>query len=48
MLSLLNFGWDVKFYFLHVRLDEVGTHLKYLETINDNIKNLSKRVKRER
>jgi hypothetical protein len=37
LLSLLNFGLDVKFYFYRLRSDEVRTSLKYPETINDNI-----------
>jgi hypothetical protein len=28
--------------------NEVGTTLKYLETINGNVKNLSKRIEKER
>jgi hypothetical protein len=47
LLNLLNFGWDVKFYFHRMKFDEVGTPLKHLEIVNDNIKNLSKRVERE-
>ena len=35
----------MKFYFLHMNLDEVGTPLKHPETINGNVKNLSKRMK---
>ena len=45
LLSLLNFEWDMKFYFLHMKSDEVGTTLKHSETINGNVKNLSKRMK---
>ena len=41
ILSLLNFEWDLKFYFLHMKFDEVGTTLKHPETINGNVKNLS-------
>jgi hypothetical protein len=37
----------MKFYFLHIKFDEVGTTLKHLETINGNVKNLSKRIKRK-
>jgi hypothetical protein len=44
-LSLLNLEWDMKFYFLHTKSDEVGTTLKHPETINSNVKNLSKRIK---
>jgi hypothetical protein len=44
-LSLLNFEWDLKFYFLHMKSNEVGTTLKHPETINGNVKNLSKRMK---
>ena len=35
----------MKFYFLHMNSDEVGTPLKHPETINGNVKNLSKRMK---
>ena len=42
LLSLLNSEWDLKFYFLHMNSDEVGTTLKHPETINGNGKNLSK------
>ena len=45
LLSLLSFEWDLKFYFLHMKSNEVGTTLKHLETINGNVKNLSKRMK---
>ena len=33
----------MKFYFLRMKSDEVGTTLKHPETINGNVKNLSKR-----
>jgi len=45
LLSLLNFEWDLKFYFVHMKSNEVGTTLKHPETINGNVKNLSKRMK---
>ena len=48
LLTLLNFEWDRKFYFLHLKSDEVGTTLKHPETINGNVKNLSKRIENER
>ena len=48
LLSLLNFEWDLKFYFLHMKSDELGTTLKHLETINGNVKNLSKMIENER
>jgi hypothetical protein len=32
----------MKFYFLHMKSNEVGTTLKHPETINGNVKNLSK------
>jgi hypothetical protein len=35
----------MKFYFLHMKSDEVGTTLKRPETINGNVINLSKRIK---
>ena len=44
LLSLLNFEWDLKFYFLHMKSNKVGTTLKHPETINGNVKNLSKRM----
>jgi hypothetical protein len=47
LLSLLNFECDLKFYFLHMKSNEVATVLKHPETINGNIKNLSKRMKRK-
>ena len=40
LLSLLNSKWDLKFYFLHIKFDKVGTTLKHPETINGNVKNL--------
>ena len=46
-LSLLNSEWDMKFHFLHMKSDEVGTTLKHPETINGNVKTLSKRIKRK-
>jgi hypothetical protein len=36
---------DLKFYFLHMNSNEVGTTLKHPKTINDNVKNLSKKMK---
>ena len=45
LLTLLNFELDLKFYFLYMKSDEVGTTLKHPETINGNVKNLSKRIK---
>ena len=42
MLSLLNCKWAMKFYFLRMKSDEVGTTLKHPITINGNVKNLSK------
>jgi hypothetical protein len=41
-LSLLNFVWDMKFHFLHMKFDEVESTLKDPGTINGNVKNLSK------
>jgi hypothetical protein len=43
--SLLDFEWDMKFYFLHIKSDKVGTTFKHPETINGNVKNL--RIKRK-
>jgi len=34
-------------YFLHTKSDKVGITLKHPETINGNVKNLSKRIKRK-
>ena len=48
LLSLLNFEWDLKFCVLHMKSDEVGTTLKHIETINHNVKNLSKIIENER
>ena len=48
LLSLLNSEWDLKFYFLHMNFNEVGTTLKHPKTINGDVKNLSKRIKNER
>jgi hypothetical protein len=44
---MLNFEWDIKFYFLHMKSDEVGTTLKHPETNNGNVKNLDNRIKRK-
>ena len=44
----LNFEWDLKFYFLHMKSDNIGTTLKHPETINGNFKNLSERIENER
>ena len=44
----VNFEWDQKFYFLHLKSDDVGTTLKHPETINGDVKNLSKRIENER
>jgi hypothetical protein len=38
--SLLNFEWDLKFYFLHMKSNEIETTLKHPETINGNVKSL--------
>ena len=48
LISLLNSEWDLKFYFLHMKSDEVGTILKHPKTINGNVKNLSKMIENER
>jgi hypothetical protein len=47
ILKIVNLGWDRKFYLLRMKFDEVGTTLKHSETINGNVKNLSKRIKRK-
>ena len=44
LLILLNFEWDKKLYILHVKSDGIGTTLKLLETINGNVKILSKMI----
>ena len=41
-------GFNIKFYFLHMKFDEVGTTLKHPKTINGNAKNLSKNIENER
>jgi hypothetical protein len=41
----MNFEWDLKFFFLHIKSNEVGTTLKHPETINGNVKKLSKWMK---
>ena len=38
----------LKFYFWHIKSDEVGTTLKHPETINGNVENLSRRIENER
>ena len=48
MLSLVNSEWDLNFYFLHMKSDEVGTTLKNPKTINGNVKILGKRIENER
>ena len=40
LLSMLNYEWDLRFYFLHMKSDEVGTTLKHPKTINGNAKKL--------
>ena len=45
---LLNFEWDLKFYFLHMKSKEAETSLKLLVTINGNVKILSKTIEIER
>jgi len=45
LLSLLDFEWDLKFYFLHMKSNEVRTTLKHPESFHRNVKNLSKRMK---
>ena len=40
LLFLLNSNFWMGYYFLQMRYDEVGTHLKHPKTINNNIKNL--------
>ena len=48
LLSLLNFEWSMKFYFLPMKFDEVGNFLKHTRTVSGNVKNLSKRIEKER
>jgi len=38
----------MKFYFLHMKSNKVGTTLKNLETINGIVKNLHKRKKKDK
>ena len=47
LLSLLNFEWSVKFYFLHMKSDEVENFLKQTAIVSGNVKNLSKRIENE-
>ena len=44
LLSLLNFEWSVKFYFLHMKSDEVENFLKQTAIVSGNVKNLSQWV----
>jgi hypothetical protein len=46
--NLLNFEWDMKFYFIHMKSDGVGTTLKHPKTMNGNVKNLNKRIEKIR
>jgi len=39
---MLNSEWDMKFYFLHIKVDDIGNTLKCLGTNNSNVENLSK------
>ena len=48
LLSLLNFEWSMKFYFLHMKSDKVGNFLKHTGTVSGNVKNLIKRIEKER
>ena len=48
LLSLLNFELSVKFYFLHMKYDEVENFLKHTGIVSGNVKNLSKRIEKER
>lgn len=41
MVRYARFEWDLKFYFISMKSNEVRITLKHLETINDNVKNLS-------
>ena len=43
---MLNFEWDLKFYFLHMNPMRLEP-LKHPETINVNVKILSKRIENE-
>ena len=47
LLSLLNSEWDLKFYFLHMNSDEVRNTLEHLETVDGNVKNISKGIENE-
>ena len=48
LLSLLNFEWTMKFYFFHMKYDEVGNSLEHTQTVSGNLKKLSKRIEKER
>ncbi len=43
---MMNYELNMKFYFLHMKDDENGTTLKHVETINVNVKKLSKRIEK--
>ena len=43
LLSIKDFEWDLKFYFLQVKSNEVETTLKHPESFHGNVENLSKR-----
>ena len=40
--------WDLKFYYLHIKSNEVGATLKHPETMNGNVKDLSKMMENKR
>ena len=46
-VKLLNSEWDLKLYFLHMKFNESRPTLKHPETINGNVKSLSKRIENE-
>ena len=45
LIRLLDFEWDLKFYFLHMKSNEVGTTLKHPESFHGNVKNLRMKMK---
>ena len=47
VLSLLNSEWDMKFYFIYMKFDEVGIAPKHPRTINGNVKNLRRRMEKK-
>ena len=47
LLSLLNFEWSIKFYFIHMKYDEVENFLKHTGIVSGDVKNFSRRIENE-